>query len=86
MDYELIGQDGFVRRSFLVKYSDRYKWYYMSHMKRDEVCIFRIFDSKDGRQPGGHGAVPHTAFDHKTDGPVPPRKSIEVRLFVFSEP
>ena len=34
-----------VRRSFLAKYSEKFRFYYLSRMKREEVCVFKVFDS-----------------------------------------
>lgn len=35
----------YVRRNFLVKNSQAYKYYYLSRMTKEEVCAFMVFDS-----------------------------------------
>lgn len=37
--------EGNVRRSYLAKWSDKFRFYYLSQMTNNEVCIFKIFDS-----------------------------------------
>ena len=47
----------YVRSSYLAKWSDRFRFYYQSKMSREDVCIFKIFDSAyhdpDGRRSTG---------------------------------
>ncbi|RYP75942.1 hypothetical protein DL770_007322 [Monosporascus sp. CRB-9-2] len=33
------------RLSYLAKWNEKYRFYYLSHMTNQEVCIFKIFDS-----------------------------------------
>ncbi|KAK0732314.1 hypothetical protein B0H67DRAFT_597883 [Lasiosphaeris hirsuta] len=75
----------YVRRNYLVKYSERFQFYYLSKMTKNEVCAFVVFDS----QAVGKDFVrtpPHSAFRHtelpKSD--TRPRESIEVRLLVLT--
>lgn len=63
-------------------YSAQLRWYYLSRQSRDEVLIFKNFDSAT--------AVPaktcvHAAFRHsEVPEGVRPRESIEARFFVFT--
>ena len=62
-------------------YSAQLRWYYLSRQTRDEVLIFKNFDS---------ALVPaktcvHAAFRHsEVPQGVRPRESIEARFFVFT--
>ncbi|KAI5814421.1 hypothetical protein BZA77DRAFT_318827 [Pyronema omphalodes] len=73
--------EDYPRRSFMVKYNPKFRFYYLNRMTREEVCVFRIYDSS---KPDSLG-VPHAAFNHKIPGVGPPRESIETRILVFSE-
>ncbi|PWY89860.1 hypothetical protein BO70DRAFT_426293 [Aspergillus heteromorphus CBS 117.55] len=78
----------FVRTSYLAKYNPQHRFYYLSRMTNQEVCIFKIFDSaylnpKDDRQETV--GCPHTAFKIEEFTASAPRESIEARIFVFSE-
>lgn len=33
------------RLSYLAKWNDKYRFYYLSRMTNEEACIFKIFDS-----------------------------------------
>jgi hypothetical protein len=44
LEVEFINSD-YVRRSFMVKYSEKCRFYYLSRMKKNEVCVFKVFDS-----------------------------------------
>lgn len=58
--------------------SPRHEWWYCRDMRRDEAFVFRSFDSSREDQ------VPHTAFrDPSCPAGVPPRASVEVRVFAF---
>lgn len=37
--------DDYVRRNYLVKYSQDFQFYYLSRMTKEEVCAFIVFDS-----------------------------------------
>ena len=65
---------------YFVTYSDSHRWSYFSQMARDEVVIFKQFDSQ---LSGTSRFTPHAAFDHP-NSPVgePPRESIELRCLV----
>jgi len=57
-----------------------HRWYYFSNMTRDEVLIFKGYDSDRQRASG----VPHVAFDDPTCPPdAPPRESIDDRVVTF---
>jgi hypothetical protein len=65
---------------YVVKYNPRHRWCYFSDMTRDEVLIFRNFNSDPARPT----PLPHVAFDDLRVGPsVAPRASIETRAFAF---
>merc|ERR1719402_460 len=61
--------------------SNQHKWYYFSKMKKDEVILFKQWDSDrslDGR------VCFHTAFkDPNAPSDAPTRESIEVRALAF---
>lgn len=46
LEVEFINAD-YVRRSYLVKYSEQFRFYFLNRMTRDEVCVFKVFDSAD---------------------------------------
>ena len=64
-----------------VRFSPSHRWFYAPRMSRDEVLVFRCYDSAtDGRAR----FVAHTAFeDPMTPQVVIPRESIEVRALAF---
>ena len=54
-------------------------WSYVSEMRRDEVLLFKQYDSDRSVAR----FVPHAAFDHPAMPPdAPPRQSIEARVLV----
>jgi len=65
---------------FVVKYNPHHRWCYFSGMTRNEVLIFRNYNStQDPPTP-----VPHVAFDDPScPVGVSPRASIETRAFAF---
>ncbi|QPG96274.1 hypothetical protein C2857_003717 [Epichloe festucae Fl1] len=81
----------FVRRSYLARWSDSYRFHYLSNMTSDEVVVFKIFDSafhvpQGSKTPGSHVlGCPHAAFELPSVTSAPPRESVEVRMFVVSE-
>jgi hypothetical protein len=55
-------------------------WAYFSNMTRDEVLVFKSYDSFESHAP----RAPHTAFHDSTcPGDTPPRMSIEARAFAY---
>ena len=60
--------------------SDAHRWYYFSNLTRDEVIVFKAFDSA---APDALN-VAHTAFDDPTaPADAIPRSSIEARFVAF---
>ena len=60
--------------------NDNHKWYFYPKMNRDEVLMFKTYDSSD------NPFLPtlHSAFDDPSvSGEVSPRESIEVRAVCF---
>ncbi|KAL4916865.1 hypothetical protein BDW62DRAFT_202359 [Aspergillus aurantiobrunneus] len=53
-------------------------WYYVSRQRPEEVLLLKIFDSADVRAT----LCPHASIIPEGDGGMP-RRSIEVRAFVF---
>jgi hypothetical protein len=66
---------------YQVRYRAAHSWSYFSAMTRDEVLVFKQFDSA----PQVASATPHAAFEHPHAPPdAPLRESIEIRcLLVF---
>ncbi|KAL8834254.1 MAG: hypothetical protein Q9170_003841 [Blastenia crenularia] len=65
-------------------YDPQQRFYYMSRQSKNDVLIFKNFDSKRGVSAT---CAPHASFLHpNTDADVIPRESIEVRAFVFTYP
>lgn len=64
-------------------HNPRHRWFFFPAQRRDEVIVFKNFDSAAGTA-GIAGVVPHTAFDDPTAPPdAPLRESIELRAFAF---
>lgn len=62
------------------RYSPAHRWCYFPAMRKDEVLIFKGFDSDPARAT----CVPHSAFDDPScPESAPPRESIDVRAFAF---
>jgi hypothetical protein len=67
--------------TFAIAFNSDQRWYYVPQMKRDEIFVFKCFDSAPD---GGPPFTAHTAFDDPTAPPAaPPRESIEARLLVL---
>jgi hypothetical protein len=63
----------------LVRYRPEHRWSYVSEMRRDEVLLFKQYDSNLEVAR----FVPHAAFDHPAvPADAPPRQSIEARVLV----
>lgn len=64
--------------TYIGRHNPGLRWWWFPQQTRDEVIVFKNFDSATGQ------VVPHTAFDDP-DAPAdaPPRRSIELRAFVF---
>jgi hypothetical protein len=64
----------------MVAFNPRHRWIYFSDMRRDELVLFRGYDS----DPARARRVPHTAFDDPGAGEdAPPRESIDIRCVAF---
>jgi hypothetical protein len=58
-----------------------HRWYFYPDMKRDELLLFKGFDSRSGL---GISVCPHTAFTHPDETPdLPSRRSVELRTCVI---
>jgi hypothetical protein len=64
---------------FQVFHSPNHKWYWVPDQLDSEITIFMAYDSERGQEL----AVPHCSFDLGAAGSGVPRRSIEVRAFVF---
>ena len=74
------GKDRVEREANFVRYNPTHRWVYFRDMTRDELLIFRGFESDPARSM----RVPHTAFDDPLVGlTAPPRESIDLRCAVF---
>ena len=71
-----------IGETFAIAFNPNQRWYYAPRMQRDEVFIFKCFDSAPGDGPP---FTAHTAFDDPTaPAGAPPRESIEARLLVLN--
>lgn len=77
---DIPGQPEFRFGSSLFHADPAHRWVYFSDMDRDEVLVFKAFDSDPSQVQG----CPHSAFDdpHCPAGVIP-RSSIEIRAFAF---
>lgn len=69
--------------TFITVHNPGHRWFYFPQQSRDEVIVFKNFDSAAGER-GIAAVAPHTAFDDPTtpdDAPL--RESIELRAFAF---
>lgn len=81
-------------------YRPGYKWYYLRDQTKDEVSLFKNFDSDDGvpsqsrlvmsstlfRALMTRIVCPHVSFKSPQQSIPRPRESIEVRALVFTYP
>ena len=64
----------------MVAFNPSHRWVYFPDMRRDELLLFRGYDS----DPAHSRRVPHTAFDDPSAGEdAPPRESIDIRCVAF---
>ncbi|EED34206.1 methyltransferase CmcJ [Luminiphilus syltensis NOR5-1B] len=62
-------------------YNPQQRWYYYPRMHRDEILVFKTFDSADD---GRTRFTPHSSFeDPSAPDDAPPRESLETRCLVF---
>ena len=67
--------------TYNVRHNPAHRWFYAPRMSRDEVLLFRCYDSADD---GRARFVPHAAFEDPTAPRTAiPRESIELRTLVF---
>ena len=72
------------RQMLYTTYDPDRKWFYLDQQNREEVILFKIYDSATDDETG---PALHTSFrcvDIPEEG-VPPRESIEVRALIFSK-
>lgn len=101
---DLVAADHITQRHFAVNcfatYSPNYNWWYLNEQRREEVVLFKNFDSDYRvnakcwcckyphytRVLNGQLGCLHTSFVHPRHKAEskPPRESIEVRALVFS--
>ncbi len=68
---------------FNLAYNPEHRWYYVPHMRPDEVLAFKLFDS----DPSQVQLTAHSAFeDPETHPDAPARESIELRTISFLPP
>ena len=65
----------------MVQHNPDHRWVYFQGMHRDELLMFRGYDS----DPARFRRVPHTAFDDPKAVDAPPRESIDIRAVAFFE-
>lgn len=70
-----------IGQTYRVAHSPRHEWYYLPRMRREEIIVFKVYDSaRDGRAR----YTAHTAFkDPLTPANPNKRESIEIRSFAF---
>jgi hypothetical protein len=71
---------GDVFQARMVLFNPEQRWYYFSQMQRDEVLLFKGYDS----DPARNAAPPHSSFTNTALGTrAVPRESVEGRFFVY---
>ncbi len=74
------GEQAFSFENSMFRYDPSHRWCYFSNMTRDELLVFKGFDSDRGRAT----SVPHAAFDDPGCPPdAPPRESMDQRAIAF---
>ena len=67
--------------TYHIAYSPEHRWYYFPRMTRDEVIVFKVFDTDPD---AGVQFTAHSAINDPTTPPnAPVRESIEMRALVF---
>jgi len=67
--------------TYHISYSDEHRWYYFPRMTRDEVIVFKVFDTDHS---AGVRFTAHSAFSDPTTPPnAGIRESIEMRALAF---
>ena len=67
------------RNGFLFHFDPAHRWYYYPDMGRDEVVLFKLYDSVET----GPWRCPHASFADPAAAGAPPRESYEIRSFVY---
>jgi hypothetical protein len=62
-------------------YKESHGWRYFSDMTRDEVLVFKLYDS-DIERGAKAWRCPHTSFFDPREGTIP-RESVEVRTICY---
>jgi hypothetical protein len=66
------------------RHSNQHKWYYFSRMRKNEMLLFKNYDS-DYKQSARFAF--HSAFTDPSASPhAPPRESLEIRMFCWFNP
>jgi hypothetical protein len=70
-----------VGETYSVRYNPAHRWFYTPEMRRDEVLLLKIADTRTDIPAR---FMPHTSFtDPTTPADAAPRESIELRTLVF---
>ena len=70
-----------VGETYSVRFNPAHRWFYTPEMRRDEVLLLKIADTKTDISAR---FMPHTSFtDPTTPADAPARESIELRTLVF---
>jgi hypothetical protein len=70
-----------VGETYSVTHNPAHRWFYAPEMRRDEVLLLKIADTRTDIPAR---FMPHTSFtDPTTPADAPPRESIELRTLVF---
>ncbi|KAI1378150.1 hypothetical protein F4677DRAFT_36455 [Hypoxylon crocopeplum] len=68
---------------YMLKYTQNYRWYWLSKMTKDEPLVMLTYDTNPGK---GARFCAHAAIDDPSAGPnIPCRQSIETRSIVISK-
>lgn len=62
----------------LFLHQEWHRWFYFSNMTRDELLVFRLYDSDEGNA----WRVPHCSFFNEQQGAIT-RQSVEIRAAVY---
>lgn len=66
--------------NYVMRHSDKHKWWYFPAMEADKVIILKTFDNDQSRAR----FVGHSAFEDPTSKPdAPARESVEIRTICF---
>jgi len=68
-----------VAETLQVFHNKAHSWWFLSDQCRDEVLLFKIFDTDETVAR----FCPHASFDWPADAHAKPRESIEIRAMVF---